>query len=111
MKEVDVILALLPQANGTMKRRPAIVLREMPPFKDFLICGVISQLYHEVENFDELITPSNADFVSSGLKTESLIRLGFLTVLSRQDIIGSIGSVSAERHRRLLEKLSRYLTD
>ncbi len=94
-----------------MKRRSAIVLREMPPFKDFLICGASSQLYHEVKNFDELIVPSNADFVSSGLKTESLIRLGFLTVLSHKDIIGSIGSVSAERHRRLLEKLSRYLTD
>jgi len=111
MKETDVILALLPQADGTMKRRPAIVLREMPPFKDFLVCGVSTQLHQMVENFDELIAPSNADFVSSGLKTESLIRLGFLTVLSRKDIIGSIGSVSAERHRRLLGKLSAYLTD
>ncbi len=111
MKETDVILALLPQADGTMKRRPAIVLREMPPFKDFLVCGVSTQFHQKVENFDELITPSDADFASSGLNSESLIRLGFLTVLPRKDIIGSVGSVSAERHRRLLEKLSAYLTD
>jgi len=111
MKETDVILALLPQTDGTMKRRPAIVLREMPPFKDFLVCGVSTQLHQKVENFDELIAPSDADFASSGLNSESLIRLGFLTVLPRKDIIGSIGSVSAERHRRLLEKLSAYLTD
>ncbi len=111
MKEANVVLALLPQADGTMKRRPAIVLREMPPFRDFLVCGVSTQIHQEVENFDELIVPSDADFASSGLKTESLIRLGFLTVLPRKDIIGSIGSVSAERHRRLLEKLSGHLTD
>ena len=111
MKEGDVVLALLPQADGTVKRRPAVALREMPPFTDFLVCGVSTQLHQKVENFDELIAPSDADFTSSGLKSESLIRLGFLTVLSRKDIIGSIGSVSAERHRRLLEKLSWYLTD
>lgn len=109
MKEANVVLALLPQADGTLKRRPAIVLREMPPFNDFLVCGVSTQIHRKVENFDELIAASDADFVSSGLKAESLIRLGFLTVLARKDIIGSIGSISTERHGRLLRKLSDYL--
>ncbi len=51
MRESDVVLALLPQADGTLKRRPAIVLREMPPFKDFLVCGISTQLHQKVENF------------------------------------------------------------
>lgn len=109
MKEADVVLAPLPQADGTIKRRPAILLREMPPFRDFLLCGVSTQLHLQVKDFDEIIAPADADFASSGLKAESLIRLGFLTVLSSKDIIGLIGSISAERHRRLLEKLSNYL--
>jgi len=109
MKESDVILALLPQADGTMKRRPAIVLREMPPFNDFLLCGVSTQLHQLVDDFDEIIALSDDDFATSGLKTDSLIRLGFLTVLPRKDIIGSIGSIAEKRHRRLLENLSNYL--
>lgn len=109
MKESDVILALLPQADGTLKRRPAIILREMPPFNDFLLCGVSTQLHQQVDDFDEIIALSDDDFATSGLKTASLIRLGFLTVLPRKDIIGSIGSIAEKRHRRLLESLSSYL--
>lgn len=44
MKEGDVVIVAMPQADGTTKNRPAIVLREMPPFKDMLICGVSTQL-------------------------------------------------------------------
>ena len=31
MKEGDVILTPVPQADGLVKNRPAIILREMPP--------------------------------------------------------------------------------
>lgn len=44
MKEGDVVLTPLPQADGMIKNRPAIILREMPPYRDFLVCGVSTQL-------------------------------------------------------------------
>ena len=44
MKEGDVILVMLPQADGQQKRRPTVVLRVLPPFGDFLVCGISSQL-------------------------------------------------------------------
>ncbi len=31
MKEGDVVLTPLPQADGQVKNRPTIILREMPP--------------------------------------------------------------------------------
>ena len=68
-----------------------------------------SQLHQAAKDFDEVISPGDADFVLSGLKEESLIRLGFLVVVPRNNIAGSIGSISSERHKRLLEKLSKYL--
>ena len=40
MKEGDVILTPVPQADGKLKERPAIFLREMPPYRDLLVCGV-----------------------------------------------------------------------
>jgi mRNA interferase MazF len=109
MKEGDVILTPVPQADGAIKNRPAIILREMPPYRDLLVCGVSTQLNQQVKDFDELISPSDADFAASGLRSESLIRLGFLAVLPRSSIIGAMGSVSPRRHRRLLKRLSDYL--
>jgi len=44
MKEGDVALAALPQADRETKKRPVIVLREMPFPGDFLVCGVSTQL-------------------------------------------------------------------
>lgn len=109
MKEGDVVLTPLPQADGKIKNRPAIFLREMPPFQDVLVCGVSTQLHQISPDFDELITKQSDDFAPSGLMTDSLIRLGFLAVLPRRSIVGSIGSIATDRHTRLLRKLSEYL--
>ncbi len=109
MKQGDVILTPVPQADGKVKNRPAIILREMPPYRDLLVCGISSQLQQYVKDFDEIVSPTDADFKSSGLRSKSLIRLGFLAVLPRRSILGSIGAISSERHKRLLRRLSDYL--
>ena len=111
MKEGDVILTPVPQADGQVKNRPAILLREMPAYRDVLVCGVSSQLHQRVKGFDELIGTADEDFSRSGLVTDSLIRLGFLAVLPRRNVIGSLGSIAPERHRRLLKTLSAYLLE
>ena len=110
MTEGDVVLAPLPQADGLAKNRPVILLRELPPYRDLLVCGISTQLHQYVRDFDDLISPSDTDFAASGLLSASVIRLGFLAVLPRRLIMGSIGSISPERHQRLLQTLSDYLT-
>jgi len=109
MKEGDVVLTPIPQADGAVKNRPAIILREMPSYGDFLVSGVSTQLDKEVKGFDDVISRADDDFESSGLRTTSLVRLGFLAVLPSAQIIGTIGSLSSVRHRNLLENLSNYL--
>ena len=109
MNEGAVVLTPLPQANGQVKNRPAIVLRRMPPFGDLLVCGVSTQLQHQVVGFDDLIEPIHQDYSTSGLKAPSLIRLGFLAVLPVTSFMGSIGTISSDRHRKLLERLAGYL--
>ena len=109
MKEADLVIVPIPQANGLVKNRPAIILREMPPFGDVLVCGLSTQLRQAAKDFDEIIFKNDSDFPTSGLKEESLIRLGFLVVVPRTKIAGSIGSISSERQKRLLTRLSEYL--
>jgi hypothetical protein len=52
MQEGDVVLTPVPQADGTVKNRPAIVLREMPVYRDVLVCGVSTQLHQYVPGFE-----------------------------------------------------------
>ena len=111
MNEGDVVLTAFQQADGKTKNRPAIVLRIMRPFGDLLICGVSRQLRHRVADFDEIIARTDADFASSGLADTSLIRLGFLAQLPTNELLGDIGSISPERHSRLLRRLANYLEE
>lgn len=109
MQEGDVVLTPLPQADGQIKNRPAILLRAMPPYQDYLLCGISTQLQQEAKGFDEIIALGDSDYGASGLVSKSLIRLGFLAIVPSRKIVGVIGSISASRHQRLLKKLSEYL--
>jgi mRNA interferase MazF len=109
MREGDVILTPLPQADGARKPRPALLLRELPPFGDYLACGISTQLHQAVPQFDEVISRDDADFGESGLLSSSVIRLGFLAVLPSRRIVGAIGHVAPDRHARLLRTLSKHL--
>jgi mRNA interferase MazF len=109
MNEGDVVLTAVPQADGQVKNRPALVLRKLPPFDDLLVCGISTQLHQQVVGFDEIIAQTDSDFAASGLKASSLIRLGFLSVLPISRVIGTIGSVAPARHQRLLQNLADHL--
>jgi mRNA interferase MazF len=110
MKEADLVLTPVPQADGKIKLRPALFLRKMPGiYSDALVCGVSTQIHLCVPKFDEVVSPHDNDFLTTGLLKESLIRLGYLAVIPANKIAGSIGNISRERKRRLLHKLSEYL--
>ncbi len=110
MREGDVVIAQVQQADQQKKNRPAVVLRRLPFHDDLLVCGVSSRLHLRIPDFDEIISPADADFSTSGLLTSSIVRLGFLSVLESRRIVGSIGSITSERHQRLLRNLSSHLT-
>ena len=109
MKEGDIILIALPQADGRFKNRPALLLKQLTPFDDWLICGVSSQLHQRAPGFDEVVMRADGEFLSSGLMAESVIRLGFLSVVPCRNILGVIGSIALDRHARLLRRLSEHL--
>ena len=55
MQEGDVVITPISQADGELKDRPALFLREMPPYRDLLVCGVSTQLHQCVEGFDDYL--------------------------------------------------------
>ena len=110
-KERDIILIRVGSSQErNIKLRPAICLRMMPPnYREFLVCGLSSKLDLHIQGFDEIVTPKDEKNEELGnLQCKSVIRLGFLDRVRIQAVQGSIGSISVERHRRLLKKLSDY---
>lgn len=109
MREGDILLAPIPQADGQVKPRPVLLLRVLPRCGDYLVCGISTQLHQHVAGFDEHLRPGDSDFTERGLLAASLIRLGFLAVIPSGRIAGTLGSISPDRHARLLKTLSEYL--
>lgn len=110
MKPGDIVLTPLPQADGQVKPRPAVVLDLLAPFDDAVACGISTQLRHAVPGFDEFVQPRDDDFPQSGLKAASVIRLGYVTVLMPDDVICRIGRISPARLKRLLARLGDHFT-
>ena len=60
MRERDVILVYVKDAQGQLKLRPAVCLRQLPHNYDaFIACGLTTQLQYYVEGFDEIVTPQD----------------------------------------------------
>ncbi len=89
----SVILARVQQSDGQLKRRPAVILALLPPYNDFLICGISSKIHQEVVGFDDVILHDDPDFVQSGLKVDSLVRLGLLATIPPTAVLGTLGSL------------------
>jgi len=109
----QVVLFEFPQTDlETGKLRPALLLGNVPgPFDDWLVCMISSQLHHYNEGFDEIIEEQDVDFVSSGLKVPSIIRVGRLAVVEGTMLLGAVGAIRPERLTRIKRRLAQWLTE
>ena len=88
------------------KTRPALLLAKVPnDFDDWLLCMISSQLHQALSGLDEIVSEADTDFLLSGLKTTSLIRVTRLAVVSGDVLLGSTGQVDPTRLRRIKNAL------
>jgi mRNA interferase MazF len=109
MEEGSIVRIDLAQADGKIKVRPVLLLKQVPPFNDWLTCGISSSLGLEVKGFDHVIHDNESDFANTGLKHTSVIRLGFLGTVPKERISGPIGSLSKQTHLLLCNRLADHL--
>jgi mRNA interferase MazF len=100
-----------PQTNlETGKLRPALLLGKLPgDYDDWLICMVSSQTCRAIAGFDEVVREDDADFVDSGLKVSSVIRVGRLAAVQGEFLLGAIGQIAPERLERITRHLAKWL--
>lgn len=110
MQESNIVLIDFLQADGGSKVRPALILKRLPKYQDYLVCGISSQTHQFIEDFDLIIDEDDNYFGRTGLRKTSIIRLFFLAVVSSDSISGSIGKIPHSLHKKLLERLATFLT-
>lgn len=92
------------------KLRPVLMLRQAStPFDDWLVCMISSQLRQSDSRLDEVLQPGEADFVQSGLKVASVLRLSRLAVLDAALLAGCLGSISDRRLHQIRQRLAAWI--
>ena len=109
MQAGDIALLNMLQPDGSKKPRPVLLLKQVKPFNDWIVCAVSTQLHQEVKGFDYLILYSDADFAATGLKQSSLIRLGMISTVSKSSMPGVIGNISATSLQTLKKRLATHI--
>ncbi len=94
------------------KLRPALLLGKLPgEYDDWLTCMISSQMRHYLPNFDEIVQEGDSDFAESGLKLESVIRVGRLAVIEGESLLGEVGKISGERLKRIKSHLADWILE
>ncbi|HOQ67431.1 MAG TPA: type II toxin-antitoxin system PemK/MazF family toxin [Candidatus Atribacteria bacterium] len=111
MKPGKVALLRFPHANlVTGKLRPVLLIARVPgPYYDWLVAMISTNLEQALPGFDEVITRQDYDFIASGLKEESAIRIGRLAVAEAGLLLGEIGEISSERLNRIQKRIADWI--
>jgi mRNA interferase MazF len=111
MKPGDIVLIRFPQTDlKAGKLRPALVLAIAPGHHaDLLLAMISSRIYQAVPDFDEIIAPSDSDYATTGLKVDSVVRLGRIASVASSVINARLGNISSQRLRQIRNRLADWL--
>lgn len=62
---------------------------------------ISSKLHQKIQELDEVITTKDSDFILSGLKLPSVIRVSRLAVVEKDILLGKLGQISHDRLSRV----------
>ncbi|MBA2454080.1 MAG: type II toxin-antitoxin system PemK/MazF family toxin [Chloroflexia bacterium] len=92
----DIVLITFPFTDlSGQKVRPALVIGQ-PDSDDILLAFITSRLNTNNPELELLLEPSNPEFLASGLKVASLIRLSKVATLDRMLVRRRLGSIGPE---------------
>jgi len=88
----------------TSKERPALVI--YAERRQLVVVYITSRLLIVPDPADIVILESNPSFEKTGLKRSSIIKLGVIYTVSRDDVIGLMGSVDDTPRSEINSKLT-----
>ncbi len=112
MNAGDIVLIRFPQADlQAGKLRPALIVAVAPGrHPDRLLALVTSRTTQLTPEFDELIEPTDPDYLTTGLKVRSIVRLSRLISVETSVINARLGNISQARLSQICTRLASWLT-
>jgi len=109
----QIVLFTFPRSDqGVGKLRPPLVVRQLPGrHDDWLVCMISMQIHQGVIGIDEMITDSDPELRTMGLRKSSVIRVTRLAVVAADILLGAVGQLSPERLRNIRVRLSNWILD
>ncbi len=90
--------------------RPSLLIAPIPSsYDDWLVCMISTQIHQAIPNFDEIILKTDSDFAQTRLKSESVVRLSRLAVVSETIFVGKLGEISQTRLKNIKENLADWI--
>ncbi len=113
IKAGQIVLFRFPQTDLVLGNlRPSLLVAPIPSsYDDWLVCMISSQMHQAIPNFDEIILKTDADFAQTRLKSESVLRLSRLAVVSETIFVGKLGEISQNRLKKVKENLADWIGD
>ena len=104
----QIVLFKFPQTDLMVgKLRPALLIKQLfNDYDDWLACMISTKTGQEIIGLDEIISPNDRDFQQTGLKSESVIRVSRLAVVSEKILLGKIDKISAKRLESIKKNLA-----
>ena len=109
MIEGNVVKAYIMQSDGKYKPRPVVLIKKLPYFNDWLVCGISSKIYTAHNGFDIVITKTHSDFQKTGLEYDLVIRTGWLYDFPESKVEVLLGKISATTLETLQKNLANYI--
>ena len=106
MTRGTIVLTKFPFSNlKSSKRRPAVILSSKSKEGDFIVAFISSKIPEENPPSYIIIKKSEADFSSSGLKVDSVVRTDKLATLNTTVFAGELGFFSSRIMKKIEEGL------
>jgi mRNA interferase MazF len=106
LKKGDIVLVPFPFTDlSTTKLRPAVVLWVEQAGNNVTVCFISSQDVANLSAEEFAIASTNSEFVGTGLKTDSKVRVSRIVTIERSLITRRIGQLGTN----LLEQLNTCL--
>lgn len=105
----SVVVTSIIQSNNENKMRPTVLLKQIPPYNDWLVCPVSSKTHNLVPGLDLLIKEEDEDFKTMSLQAPSIIRIGKLQAIPEKTIRAEIGRVTDRTYTTMIEQLVTWL--
>lgn len=101
----SVVLVPFPYTDFTAtKLRPALVLLDTGP--DVVVAFISSQIPENISPAGITLTRSTPDFLKTGLKTDSVIRLDKITTIIKTMVAGVIGELPEPARKEVNKKMA-----